>query len=103
LFTPARVSLPKFGLFLFFVVLVYLIQVPIASGLHHVPIIEHQYNDALNPVTYTPSDLRWAVYALSLVIIMLLRPQGLMGHHELSWSAIRKLFGKPAPSTGVAV
>lgn len=102
LFTAARKSLPKFGSFLAYLVIIGILHFPIAMLLHAIPFIENQYNIPGNPITYTPSDLRWAVYALSLVVVMLLRPQGLMGHHEFSWSSIKRMFGMPAPQTEVA-
>ena len=32
----------------------------------------------------------------------LLRPDGMFGHHEFSWSWVRSLWGKPAPKTEIA-
>ena len=46
---------------------------------------------------------RMPVLAITLVVLMLLRPQGIFGHHEFSWSWVRKLFGKrPVPESEVA-
>jgi branched-chain amino acid transport system permease protein len=43
------------------------------------------------------------VFAVTLVILMLLRPQGMFAHHEFSWSWVKKLFGrKDVPSTAVS-
>ena len=39
------------------------------------------------------SDLRMVIYALLLIIIMIFRPQGLMGSKELSLKAFRNLGG----------
>jgi branched-chain amino acid transport system permease protein len=39
------------------------------------------------------SQLRMVIFAVTLIVLMLLRPQGIFAHHELSWSWIRKLFG----------
>ncbi len=48
-------------------------------------------------------QLKLVVFAVALIAIMLLRPQGIFAHHEFSWSAIRKLFGsKDAPQTAVS-
>ncbi len=38
------------------------------------------------------SALRYIIYALILIVLMLLRPQGLFGSSELSWSGIKNLF-----------
>jgi len=49
------------------------------------------------------SKLRLVVFAMTLIVLMLLRPQGIFGHHEFSWSWVRKLFGaKDVPTTEVA-
>jgi len=45
-----------------------------------------------------PSPLRFVLNAFTLIILMLLRPQGLFGHHELSLS---RIFGSPSPTGGV--
>ncbi|MDF2441547.1 MAG: hypothetical protein JWN98_2531, partial [Abditibacteriota bacterium] len=34
--------------------------------------------------------LRYVIYALILIVLMLLRPQGLFGRSELSWSLFRR-------------
>jgi hypothetical protein len=33
---------------------------------------------------------------------MLARPQGILGHHELSWTAVGKMFGYKGPEKAVA-
>ena len=38
------------------------------------------------------SALRYIIYALILIVLMLLRPQGLFGSSELSWDGIKNLF-----------
>lgn len=40
------------------------------------------------------ANYRMVIYAVSLVILMLLRPQGLMGTKELSLKPVKKLFNK---------
>ncbi len=48
-------------------------------------------------------QLRMVIFAVTLVVLMLLRPQGVFAHHEFSWSFVRKLFGgRNGPTTGVA-
>ncbi len=39
------------------------------------------------------SKLRLVVFAVTLVILMLLRPEGVFAHHEFSWSWVKKLLG----------
>lgn len=49
------------------------------------------------------AKLRMVVFAITLVALMLLRPQGVFAHHEFSWSWVRKLLGeKKVPTTGVS-
>ncbi len=48
-------------------------------------------------------QLRMVIFAVSLVVIMLIRPQGIFAHHEFSWSWVKKvLFRKEGPKTAVA-
>ncbi|MEZ0326303.1 MAG: branched-chain amino acid ABC transporter permease [Fimbriimonas sp.] len=47
-------------------------------------------------------QLRMVIFAVTLVVLMLLRPQGIFGHHEFSWSWLQRLFGKKGPTAGVA-
>ena len=37
------------------------------------------------------NSLRYIIYALILIVLMLLRPQGLLGRSEISWRGIRRL------------
>ena len=46
-------------------------------------------------------QLRMVIFATTLIVLMLLRPQGLMAHHEFSWSWVKGLFGKDTPKAGV--
>jgi branched-chain amino acid transport system permease protein len=47
---------------------------------------------------------RMPVLAITLVVLMLLRPQGIFGHHEFSWSWVQKLLGKkPVQEAEVSV
>jgi len=49
------------------------------------------------------SKLRLVVFAVTLVILMLLRPQGIFAHHEFSWNWLKKVFGKrKAPTSAVS-
>jgi branched-chain amino acid transport system permease protein len=38
------------------------------------------------------NSLRYIIYALILIVLMLLRPQGLLGREEISWRGVRRLF-----------
>jgi len=49
------------------------------------------------------SKLRLVVFAVTLVILMLFRPQGIFAHHEFSWNWVKRLFGKKnVPTTAVS-
>ncbi len=49
------------------------------------------------------SKLRLVVFAVTLIVLMLLRPQGVFAHHEFSWAWVRKLFrGTVKAPEGVA-
>lgn len=41
--------------------------------------------------------LRFVIYALILIVLMLLRPQGLLGRSELSWGSLRRSRSATAP------
>jgi branched-chain amino acid transport system permease protein len=54
-------------------------------------------------VSVEPSKLRLVVFAVTLVILMLLRPQGIFAHHEFSWSWVKKvLFRQQVPEAAVS-
>ncbi|MFY9235094.1 MAG: branched-chain amino acid ABC transporter permease [Fimbriimonadaceae bacterium] len=48
------------------------------------------------------SKLRYVVFAATLIILMLLRPQGIFAHHELSWAWLKKVFLRKKPAAAVA-
>jgi len=98
LLTPAKASLPRFGHFSVLVLVLLAIKVPIAALLHKIPLVENN----LAQTTYTPSDLRWALFAISLIVVMLVRPQGILGHYEWSWDLAARLFGRPSAGKEVA-
>jgi ABC-type branched-subunit amino acid transport system permease subunit len=90
-FTRARnVALPRFGLLAVCLALIYVLTPFVARGLHGVSAIEKLIGGTL----YEPHDLRWAVFSIALVFVMILRSQGLLGHHEFSWTFLRNLFGR---------
>lgn len=42
--------------------------------------------------SFEAAKLRMVIFAGTLVILMLLRPQGVLAHHEFSWTFVRRLF-----------
>jgi len=54
----------------------------------------------LNASLQDLAALRMVIIALLLIIMMLFRPQGLMGNKELSLAAFGRLFGKNSPARG---
>lgn len=88
-FTPARTTgLPRFGAMgLSLVVIIYL--KPIIGGLlQKIGPLEA----LVGKTVYAASDLRWALFSGALVLVMILKPTGLMGHHEYSWSFFKSLM-----------
>jgi branched-chain amino acid transport system permease protein len=51
---------------------------------------------------FEAAKLRMVIFAATLIILMLLRPQGVFAHHEFSWSWVQKLMGKRVPEQGVS-
>jgi branched-chain amino acid transport system permease protein len=47
----------------------------------------------LKEATFEAARLRMVIFAATLIILMLLRPQGVFGHHEFSWTWLRRVFG----------
>jgi branched-chain amino acid transport system permease protein len=48
-------------------------------------------------------QLRMVIFSVTLIVLMLLRPQGVFAHHEFSWSWVRRVLGdRNAPRTEVA-
>lgn len=97
LFTKAKSGLPAFGFTVVMLGVVYLVQIPLTKGISAIPYMAREFGQT----TYTPSDLRWALFALTLIVVMLNRPEGILGSHEYSWSFVRNLFGKRAPKVEV--
>lgn len=52
--------------------------------------------------TVEGQKLRLVVSAVVLIVLMLVRPQGVFAHHEFSWSWVGKLLGRKTPETEVA-
>ena len=51
--------------------------------------------------TVEGAKLRLVVSAVVLIVLMLVRPQGVFAHHEFSWSWVGRLFGRKEPRTEV--
>jgi len=81
-------SLTRLGFFGFCVGIILLAKPLVAAPLHSVGLLQTLLGDT----TYKASDLRWAIFSLSLVFVMILRPQGIMGHHEFSWAFVKEFF-----------
>lgn len=87
--TPARrTGLPRLGLLGALVFSATQMAGPLSSFIGSIGPIQ----ELIGRTTYMPSDIRWAVFALALILTMLLRPQGVLGHHELSWAFLQRLF-----------
>ncbi len=52
--------------------------------------------------TVEGAKLRIVVSAVVLIVLMLVRPQGVFAHHEFSWSWVGRLLGRKSPQTEVA-
>lgn len=48
---------------------------------------------------YEATQIRYMILAIVLLVVMLLRPVGLLAEHEFSWDWVKSLFRKKAPST----
>jgi len=50
----------------------------------------------LAKTSYEGDKLRMVIFAATLIILMLLRPQGILAHHEFSWNWIKNFFARKA-------
>lgn len=96
-YRAGRDSLLPFGMLVAGLLGVVILQPAGAALLHSIPFVEESLKDTM----YSPSNLRMAVFAVSLVIVMLVRPQGLLGHHEFSWSFLGKSLGMKTKETAI--
>jgi branched-chain amino acid transport system permease protein len=48
----------------------------------------------LHEQTYEGNQLRMVIFAGTLIIVMLFRPQGMLGHFEFSWEWVSSIFRK---------
>lgn len=87
--TPARnTALPRFGALGVSIGLSVLITPLFSKLLHGIGPLE----TLIGATVYSAPDLRWAVFSAALVMVMILKPTGLMGHREYSWSFAKQLF-----------
>lgn len=52
---------------------------------------------ALRELSWEVARLRMVIFAGTLIIVMLLRPQGILAHHEFSWNWVKKVLGIKKP------
>lgn len=77
----------------------------VVAGLIAIPVLAAVlgFIKPLAAVRIPTEQLRMVIFAVSLIVIMLLRPQGIFAHHEFSWSWVKKLLGaKDVPAQEVA-
>jgi branched-chain amino acid transport system permease protein len=43
--------------------------------------------------TVEGAKLRLVVFAVTLIVLMLIRPQGVFAHHEFSWAWVKRTLG----------
>ncbi len=44
----------------------------------------------LGGTSFGVGELRMSIFAIILIVVMLIRPEGVLGHHEFSWSLFKK-------------
>lgn len=82
-------KLKKAGLFVATVVGACILEFVLALILQNVK--------SLHDASFEAAKLRMVMFAGTLIILMLIRPQGILAHHEFSWSLFKKSEkGKPA-------
>jgi branched-chain amino acid transport system permease protein len=64
----------------------FVVQLPLSLAFRQIP--------KLAEMRFDMSQLRMVIFAGTLIIVMLLKPQGILGHHEFSWAWVRSLLGK---------
>ena len=82
--------------------LFYLLAIVVGAVVEFVAVLGLQHIGPMAAKQIPVEQLRMVIFATTLIVLMLLRPQGLMSHHEFSWSFVKRLFGKPAPKSGVS-
>ena len=62
----------------------FVVQAIVSFGLNHV--------GKLHNAQVEVGQLRMVIFAMTLIVLMLLRPQGVFAHHEFSWDWVSKLL-----------
>jgi len=86
--------LPRVGLYVGSLVVAITLYFALSKPLGGVP--------GLNQAHFEGDRLRMVILAATLIILMLIRPQGIFAHHEFSWSFVKRLFGRRTPKVEVA-
>jgi branched-chain amino acid transport system permease protein len=76
----------KFGLYVLAVAGGFVAQLLLELALQPIP--------ALSAMKFEMSQLRMVIFAGTLIIVMLLRPQGILAHHEFSWAWVKKVLAR---------
>ncbi len=87
-------QLTRAGMYLGTVVGAIVVKLALTMGFGAVPILAQ--------ASFESNKLRMVIFAGTLIILMLIRPQGVFAHHEFSWAWVAKLFGKKEPGKAVA-
>lgn len=87
-------KLTRAGLYVATIVGAIVLQIILAAMFKNVP--------GLANASFEAAKLRMVIFSSTLIILMLLRPQGVFAHHEFSWAWVMKLFGKKTPTTAVS-
>jgi len=68
----------------------------ILGGVILEPILSFAFNKIgpMHDKQIVADQLRMVIFAVTLIVLMLLRPQGVFAHHEFSWDWLMKRFGK---------
>jgi len=67
------------------------VQAIVGWGLNHI--------GKLQDAKVEVGQLRMVIFAMTLIVLMLLRPQGVFAHHEFSWHWVAKLLKKKKGAT----
>lgn len=79
-------AVKKTGAYAIAIVAGFVIHMILSKAFNQVP--------ALANMQHEVSKLRMIIFAGSLIVVMLLRPQGVLAHHEFSWNWLKSLFKK---------
>jgi len=75
-------NLAAWGYFVGLVGLMVALSIPLRMGFESLPFVA----DNLASTSYQAGNLRMPFFAVTLILIMLSRPQGVFGHREFSWN-----------------